>query len=91
MCRNIKTLHNFEPPATEAENRAACLQYVRKISGSTKPSAVNQPAFDQAVADISVSVTQLLNNLTTSAKPRDRAQEALKTKIRSSKRFGTVH
>jgi hypothetical protein len=89
MCRNIKPLHNFEPPATQAEIHAASLQFVRKISGSTKPSAANQPAFDQAIQDISASVTQLLNSLTTSAKPRDRAAEALKAKARAEKRFAT--
>jgi hypothetical protein len=91
MCRNIKPLHNFEPPATQEEISLASLQFVRKISGSTKPSAANQPAFDKAVEDISVSVTQLLNSLTTSANPRDRAEEALKTKTRAEKRFATDH
>lgn len=91
MCRNIKPLHNFEPPATPDEIHVASLQFVRKISGSTKPSAANQPAFDQAVEQISASVTQLLNSLTTTARPRDRAEEALKAKARSAKRFGTDH
>lgn len=89
MCRNIKPLHNFEPPATGDEIHLASLQFVRKISGSVKPSTANQAAFDQAVAEISVSVTQLLNSLTTTAKPRNRAQEALKANARSEKRFGT--
>jgi len=88
MCRNIKPLHNFEPPASEAEIHAASLQFVRKISGSTQPSAANQAAFDQAVDEISASVAQLLNSLTTSARPRDREEEALKAKARAAKRFG---
>ena len=91
MCRNIKTLHNFEPPATDAEIRLASLQFVRKISGLTKPSTANQAAFEIAVDDISASVTQLLNSLTTSAKPRDRVEEALKARARADKRFGTDH
>jgi hypothetical protein len=91
MCRNIKPLHNFEPPATDAEIRLASLQFVRKISGLTKPSTANQAAFEIAVDDISASVTQLLNSLTTSAKPRDRVEEALKARARAEKRFGTDH
>ena len=89
MCRNIKPLHNFEPPATQDEIRLASLQFVRKISGSTKPSSVNAVVFEKAVDDISLSVAQLLNSLTTSATPRDRQQEALKAKDRAQKRFGT--
>lgn len=89
MCRNIKTLHNFEPPATEAEIQAAALQFVRKISGSTKPSAANEVAFEKAVEEISASVTRLLNSLTTSSRPKDREEEALKAKARSAKRFST--
>jgi hypothetical protein len=91
MCRNIKPLHNFDPPATEDEIHAASLQFVRKISGTVKPSIANQPAFDQAVLDISISVTQLLNALSTSAKPRNREEEALKAKARSAKRFAKVN
>jgi len=91
MCRNIKPLHNFEPPATPDEIRAASLQFVRKITGSTRPSAVNQATFDQAVEEISAAVTDLLNSLTTTAKPRDRAEEAIKAKTRSARRFGTDH
>ena len=91
MCRNIKPLHNFDPPATEDEIHAASLQFVRKISGTIKPSIANQPAFDQAVLDISISVTQLLNALSTSAKPRNREEEALKAKTRSAKRFAKVN
>ena len=90
MCRNIKPLHNFDPPATEDEIHAASLQFVRKISGTVKPSIANQPAFDQAVLDISISITQLLNALSTSAKPRNREEEALKAKARSAKRFAKV-
>ena len=91
MCRNIKPLHNFDPPATEDEIHAASLQFVRKISGTVKPSIANQPAFDQAVLDISISVTQLLNDLSTSAKPRNTEEEALQAKARSAKRFAKVN
>ena len=90
MCRNIKTLYNFEPPATEAEIRAASVQFVRKISGSNKPSKANEAAFEKAVKDISGAVTELLNSLTTPAKPRDRMEEALKAKARAEKRFRTI-
>ncbi len=89
MCRNIKPLHNFDPPATQDEIRLASLQFVRKISGSVKPSTVNEPAFTKAVEEISASVLILLNSLVTSANPRDRAEEALKAKARAQKRFGT--
>lgn len=88
MCRNIKPLHNFEPPATQDEIRLASLQFVRKVSGSARPSAANQAAFDQAVLEISASLTQLLNSLVTNAHPKDRQEEALKTKARSARRFG---
>ena len=91
MCRNIKPLNNFNPPATADEIHAASLQFVRKISGTDKPSIANQPAFDQAVLDISISVTQLLNALSTSAKPRNREEEAFKAKTRSAKRFTKVN
>ena len=87
MCRNIRTLHNFEPPATESEIRAAALQYVRKISGSTKPSQANQPAFDAAVEAIAVASTELLAQLTTAAPPRDRAVEAEKARARAAQRY----
>jgi hypothetical protein len=88
MCRNIKTLHNFAPPATEDEVHAAALQYVRKVSGATKPSAANQPAFDAAVHEIAHVTRHLLEALTTSAPPRDRDVEARKARERNDKRFG---
>ncbi|WP_067816991.1 DUF2277 domain-containing protein [Nocardia inohanensis] len=87
MCRNIKTLHNFEPPATPDEVHAAAVQYVRKISGSTKPSHANQEAFDLAVAEITAATTKLLNSLTTTAPPKDREVEAAKARARSELRF----
>lgn len=87
MCRNIKTLYNFEPPATDAEIRAACLQFVRKISGSTKPSQVNAHAFERAVDDTAVIVHQLIDSLSTSAPPRDREFEAAKARDRAQTRF----
>lgn len=89
MCRNIKTLHNFEPPANQDEINAAALQFVRKLSGSTKPSKANQAAFDDAVERISVVVTDLLGELTTNAPPRNREDEARKAKLRTQQRFGT--
>lgn len=88
MCRNIKVLHNFAPPATPDEVAAAALQYVRKISGAAKPSAANQAAFDQAVAEIAASTQKLLDGLTTSAPPKDREEEAAKARARSAARFG---
>ncbi len=88
MCRNIKILFNFEPPATEAEIRAAAVQFVRKVSGSNKPSKANESAFEKAIDDISVTVTQLLNSLVTSAEPRDREVEAAKARARAEQRFG---
>ncbi len=91
MCRNIKILFNFEPPATEVEIRAAAVQFVRKVSGSNKPSEANEPAFEIAIDDISVTLTQLLNSLVTSAEPRDREVEAAKARARAQQRFGTVH
>lgn len=87
MCRNIRTLYNFEPPATENEIQAAALQYVRKISGFTRPSAGNQEAFDQAVAEIAQASAKLLQSLATTAAPKDRAVEAAKAKARSVRRF----
>lgn len=89
MCRNIKTLFNFEPPATDAEIRAASVQFVRKVSGSTKPSKANEAAFEHAIDDIAAIVTELLNSLITSAKPRDREVEAAKARARTAQRFGT--
>ena len=88
MCRNIKTLHNFEPPATEHEVREAALQYVRKISGSSKPSKANQEAFDRAVDEVAAASGRLLASLVTSAPPRDREEEAAKARARAEKRFG---
>jgi hypothetical protein len=87
MCRNIRTLHNFDPPATPDEVQAAALQYVRKVSGTTKPSAANQAAFDEAVAEIAHITRHLLDSLVTSAPPKNREDEALKARIRSEKRF----
>lgn len=89
MCRNIKTLYNFEPPATDDEIRAAALQYVRKVSGMRKPSQVNQAAFDQAIDDIAAITQTLLDSLETSALPKDRDTEAAKAKARNRRRFGT--
>jgi hypothetical protein len=90
MCRNIRTLHNFEPPATEQEVRDAALQYVRKISGSTKPSKANTEAFDRAVEEITVATRNLLANMVTSAPPKDREVEAAKRRARSAERFATA-
>ena len=88
MCRNIKTLHNFEPPATEDEVKAAALQYVRKVSGSTKPSQANEAAFGRAVDEIAQVTRRLLGELVTSAPPRDREVEAARARARAEKRFG---
>jgi hypothetical protein len=87
MCRNIKTLHNFEPPATDDEIRAAALQYVRKISGSTKPSKANEEAFEHAVAEVTASSMRLLRSLVTSAPPRNREVEAERARARARERF----
>jgi hypothetical protein len=87
MCRNIRTLHNFEPAATEDEIRASALQYVRKISGSTKPSQANREAFEEAVEEVVEVTTRLLDRLVTSAPPKDREVEAAKARARSEKRF----
>jgi hypothetical protein len=88
MCRNIKTLFNFEPPVTSEEIRASSLQFVRKISGIHKPSKVNEERFLAAVDDIAAVSTRLLRELETSAPPRDRAIEAAKAKARAAERFG---
>jgi hypothetical protein len=88
MCRNIKTLHNFEPPATEDEIRAAALQYVRKVSGSQKPSKANEAAFERAVEDVTTVTRELLTALVTTAVPRDREVEAARARARAEKRFG---
>ena len=90
MCRNIRTLHNFEPPATEDEVREAALQYVRKVSGSTKPSRANAEAFERAVDRVALATRNLLDELVTSAPPKDREVEAAKRKARAAKRFATV-
>jgi len=87
MCRNIRQLHNFEPPATEDEIRASALQYVRKISGSSKPSKANEAAFERAVAAVTAASNRLLDELVTSAPPRDREVEAAKARARSAQRY----
>ena len=86
MCRNIRTLHNFEPPATEEEVRAAALQYVRKISGFTKPSRANEEAFERAVEAVAAASNRLLGELVTSAPPKDREVEAAKARARRAER-----
>ncbi|MGH3127172.1 MAG: DUF2277 domain-containing protein [Gaiellaceae bacterium] len=88
MCRNIKTLHNFEPPATDDEVRAAALQYVRKVSGSAKPSKANEAAFERAVDEVAHVTRHLLAELVTTASPRDREVEAARARARAEKRFG---
>ena len=88
MCRNIRTLHNFEPPATEHEVREAAVQYVRKVSGMNKPSRANEAVFQAAVDEIAATTTRLLGELVTSAPPRDREVEAERRKARAAERFG---
>ena len=88
MCRNIKTLFNFEPPATEEEIKASCLQFVRKLSGFNSPSKVNQAAFDRAVEQVAGAARTLIESLVTSADPRDRLIEATRAKAKSAARFG---
>jgi hypothetical protein len=90
MCRNIRTLHNFEPPATGAEVEAAALQYVRKISGSTKPSRANEEAFNAAVQAVAAASMQLLDSLSTSAPPKNREAEAAKARARSAERYAAA-
>jgi len=90
MCRNIKTLFNFDPPVTEEEVRAASLQFVRKISGLNKPSKVNEAIFQAAVDEIAGISTRLLHSLQTTAPPKNREEEALKAKARAAERFGTA-
>jgi hypothetical protein len=87
MCRNIRQLHNFEPPATEAEVREAALQYVRKISGSSKPSRANEAAFEHAVNAVAAATMELLGELVTTAPPKDREVERAKARARSEQRF----
>lgn len=88
MCRNIRTLHNFEPPATDEEIHAAALQYVRKISGSARPSQANREAFELAVEEVAAASTRLLGALTSSAPPKDRDVEAAKARARAAERYG---
>jgi hypothetical protein len=90
MCRNIKVLHNFEPPATTPEVEAAATQYVRKVAGMTKPSQSNQAVFDEAIAAVSAATQTLLESLVTHAPKRDREVEIAKARARSEKRFGTA-
>jgi hypothetical protein len=90
MCRNIKTLFNFDPPVTEDEVRAASLQFVRKISGLNKPSKANEGVFEEAVDEIASISTRLLHSLQTTASPKNREEEALKAKARAAQRFGTA-
>jgi hypothetical protein len=89
MCRNIKTLHNFKPPATEEEIRASSLQFVRKLSGFAKPSKANEEAFNRAVEQVAQAAKELLDSLVTTAPPRDRDVEAARARARSAERFGT--
>jgi hypothetical protein len=88
MCRNIRTLHNFEPPATRDEVQAAALQYVRKVSGAARPSQANQAAFDEAVAEVAATTLRLLDRLVTAAPPKDRDVEAAKARARAAVRYG---
>jgi hypothetical protein len=87
MCRNIRTLHNFEPPASQEEIQAAAVQYVRKVSGSTRPSQANEAAFERAVEVVAAATTELLDSLVTNAPPRDRDVEAAKARARAAKRY----
>lgn len=87
MCRNIRTLHNFQPPATDEEIRAAALQFVRKISGFTRPAKANEPAFERAVDQVSEAARELLDSLVTNAPPRNREAEARKARARAAQRF----
>ena len=89
MCRNIRTLHNFQPPATDAEIEASSIQFVRKLSGFTKPSKANEAAFDLAIEEVTAAARKLLVALVTNAEPRDREIEAEKARERSRERFGT--
>jgi hypothetical protein len=90
MCRNIKTLHNFKPPATEEEIRASALQFVRKLSGFTRPSKANVAAFSRAVDRVTETAQELLDSLVTSAPPRDREVEAAKARARAAERFDSA-
>jgi hypothetical protein len=90
MCRNIRTLHNFDPPATEEEIRASALQYVRKVSGSTKPSQANAEAFERAVDEVAAVTTKLLDSLVTNAPPKNREVEAAKLRERAAQRYAAA-
>lgn len=90
MCRNIRQLHNFQPPATSAEVHDAALQYVRKVAGTTRPSKANQDAFNEAVHAIAHATQHLLDHLTTAAPPKNREEEALKARARAAKRYATL-
>ena len=90
MCRNIRTLHNFDPPASADEISAAALQYVRKVSGSTKPSKANEEAFERAVEEVATTTTTLLDSLVTNAPAKDREVEATKRKARAAQRYATA-
>lgn len=90
MCRNIRQLHNFEPPATPAEVQAAALQYVRKVGGASRPSQANQAAYDRAVAAVSTATQELLDALVTTAPPKDREQEAVKARARAQQRYASA-
>ena len=87
MCRNIKTLAHFEPPASDEEIRASALQFVRKLSGASRPSRANEPAFDRAVDEVAAAATRLLSSLTSNAPPRNREAEAQKARMRARQRF----
>lgn len=87
MCRNIKTLYNFDPPATEQEIRASALQFVRKLSGFTRPSKANEAAFERAIDEVAVAAQRLLDSLVTSSSPRNREEEARKARERAAKRY----
>jgi hypothetical protein len=89
MCRNIRTLFNFDPPATDDEVRAASLQFVRKLSGFNAPSKANEAAFARAIEEVADTARRLVDSLTTTAAPRDREEEAMKARARSARRFGT--
>jgi len=90
MCRNIKTLHNFEPPATAEEIHASSLQFVRKLSGFTKPSKANEEVFDRAIEQVNAAATELIRSLVSNAPPRDRETEAAKARARASERYGSA-
>jgi len=90
MCRNIRQLHNFDPPATDEEMRASAIQYVRKVSGSTKPSQANAEAFDRAVEEVTLATTKLLDDLVTNAPPKNREVEAAKRRARAEQRFAAA-